>query len=352
MRILITGGAGFIGSNLINKIQEVYPEARLAVIDNLIEAVHGKNPTTFNHSIERFVIADILDFESLTSLVDDFKPEIVYHLAAETGTGTSLSNPELHLSTNIVGTLKLLQSLGKTGNSLKKVVLTSSRAVYGEGPWINKQTRQITYPKGRTISMLKRHEWDYPGMKPLGFNSKTSIPNPCSIYGATKLSQESLISAWASANSVQFSCFRLQNVYGPGQSPINPYTGITMKFINQALSKNSITVFEDGLITRDFVFISDVVDSLMEPLKSDHDGIFDVGSGEQLTILRVAEIINKACNGAGININSEYRLGDVRFAALQENAIPSTPLEKKPVNFEEGLVELLSWLSMQDQFEI
>ena len=352
MRILITGGAGFIGSNLIKRIQRDYPSARLAVIDNLIEAVHGQNPRTKNDSIEKFVVADILDKGALSSLVDSFKPEIVYHLAAETGTGTSLNNPELHLSTNVVGTLNLLQSLSKNVKSLKKIVLSSSRAVYGEGPWIQEQTQQIFYPKGRTLEMLERQEWDYPGMKPLGFNSNTSIPNPCSIYGATKLSQESLISAWATANSIQFFCLRLQNVYGPGQSPINPYTGITMKFINQALSKENITVFEDGLITRDFVFISDVIDSLVTPLKSDQEGLFDVGSGEQVTILRVAELINKECDGAGVVINSEFRLGDVRFAGLQDNALPNAELDRKTVSFQTGLAKLLTWLRTQDQFEI
>ena len=153
-----------------------------------------------------------------------------------------------------------------------RVVLTSSRAVYGEGAWRDTNGR-VVYPGQRSRAMLEAKQWDFPGLTPVPSDATRTEPRPASIYGATKLTQELVLRAWALSFGVEIGLLRLQNVYGPGQSLSNPYTGIVSLFARLAKAKETIPVYEDGAIIRDFVFIDDVVQAVLRlatgPIPSD-----------------------------------------------------------------------------------
>jgi dTDP-L-rhamnose 4-epimerase len=351
MKILVTGGGGFIGTHLVSKISIDFPNADIFILDNFLEQVHGRNSNRKVQGAKHVVVGDVCDKILIEDIIEDFQPTHVYHLAAETGTGISLSNINLYAKTNIMGTVNLIEALSNKAKSLKKIILTSSRAVYGDGPWKSISNGRTYYPHGRTKEMLMDKIWDYPDMIPIGSDANSTVPHPCSIYGSTKLTQEHLISAWAISNSIEFYCFRLQNVYGPGQSPINSYTGITTHFINRALKKEPIEVFEDGNITRDFIYISDVIKVLILPLLSKSNGVVDVGTGHRVTIHEIATIINRICQGREIEISGNYRLGDVRFAALSDDYDFEIISGVKPNKIENGIEQLLKWMQNQKQFQ-
>ena len=185
------------------------------------------------------------------------------HLAAETGTAQSLSESTRHGMVNVVGTTQLLDSLTRAGHVPGHFVLTSSRAVYGEGVWRNADGSTFQ-PGLRTHAQLEAGKWDHgDGAAHVPNTVAGTHPNPINVYGATKLAQEQILSAWTGSHDTRLSVLRLQNVYGPRQSLSNPYTGIVSLFSRLAREGESIPLYEDGDITRDFVYIDDVVSALV-----------------------------------------------------------------------------------------
>ena len=196
------------------------------------------------------------------ALLGDLTPDTVVHLAAETGTGQSLTEASRDAQVNVVGTTQMLDAFVRGDNRPGRIILTSSRAVYGEGAWVDADGRTV-YPGQRSRAMLESGTWDFPKMSALAFSSQLTTPVPTSVYGSTKLAQEHVLLSWCVAMDVTPVIFRLQNVYGPGQSLTNPYTGIVSLFAQKAKAGEVIPVYEDGLIVRDFVFIDDVVSALL-----------------------------------------------------------------------------------------
>ena len=194
------------------------------------------------------------------------------HLAAETGTAQSLTESSRHSLVNVVGTTRMLDAFGASGRRPGHVVLTSSRAVYGEGTWLRSDGTSYR-PGQRTHEQLARGQWDFPDSVPVPSRADRTEPAPSSVYGATKLAQEHILAAWAGAHDVRLSTLRLQNVYGPGQSLTNPYTGIVSLFSRLARDGASIPLYEDGEITRDFVYILDVVSALRQALEQPAPGL-------------------------------------------------------------------------------
>ena len=221
---LITGGAGFIGCAVSKLLKG--PFDRIVAVDSLHPQVHptGMRPTALDPSVE-FVKDDVTEGGTWDHLLAGFKPSTVIHLAAETGTGQSLTEGSRHANVNVVGTTQMLDAFVRHDCIPSRVVLTSSRAVYGEGAWRDAKGN-VSYPGQRSRAMLEAGQWDFPGLTCLPFEATRTEPRPTSIYGATKLTQEMVLRAWALSFGVEIGLLRLQNVYGPGQSLSNPYTGI------------------------------------------------------------------------------------------------------------------------------
>ena len=266
--ILITGGAGFIGCELSSKLVEMGD--RVTVLDVLHPQVHSQAglPDRLHPGVNLLPV-DVTSPSSWDAVLRMIQPECVVHLAAETGTGQSLTEGSRHSLVNVVGTTRMTDALGSAGIVPSHIMLASSRAVYGEGQW--ECDGSIFNPGSRDHSDLAAGRWDPPGpssgsMRPVASSAQLTPALPTSIYGATKLAQEHILAAWCSAMDSSFSVLRLQNVFGPGQSLVNAYTGIVTLFARQAKMKQEIDIYEDGEIVRDFIFIDDVVSGLARRL--------------------------------------------------------------------------------------
>ena len=268
-KILITGGAGFIGSNLALALLE--KGHQVTVLDNLSEQIHGKNPEETSPlylSIKdkvQFIKGTVACRETLREAIAD--NTVIVHLAAETGTGQSMYEIQHYTDVNIGATALLLDILTNEKHSVKKVVVASSRAIYGEGKYYNKTKNTFVYPLQRTDEDMQKGDFEVKDTQnhsdklELVATTEDSIIHPTSVYGITKQVQEQLVMTVCPTIGIAGVAFRYQNVYGPGQSLKNPYTGILSIFSTQIKNGNGINIFEDGKETRDFVFISDVVDA-------------------------------------------------------------------------------------------
>ncbi len=352
-KILITGGAGFIGSNLsLQLLQKGY---EVIVLDNLSPQIHGsKEQSPLYNSIKNkvtFIEADVRDRESLIAAVK--QANVIVHLAAETGTGQSMYSVEKYIDVNCTGTGTLLDVLLNEKHAVEKVVLSSSRAVYGEGKYENAKG-EVVYPALRSEQQMQQKKFepiDETGndLKVLATDESSRI-NPLSLYGITKYNQEQYVSMMCAAAKIPWVIFRYQNVYGPGQSLKNPYTGILSIFSTQIKNGNHINVFEDGLESRDFVFVDDVVNATILGIENPEANyeVFNVGSGIATSVLTVAETLRRLYGSTvEIKTTGNYRIGDIRhnFASLEKiksklNFVPKT-------NFETGISLFADWVNTQ-----
>ena len=345
--VLITGGAGFIGSALSRRLVEAGYD--VAVMDVLHPQVHGERPEIdLPPSVRLFTgdVAHAADFDAVLRL---FRPSQIVHLAAETGTAQSLSESTRHGSVNVVGTTQLLDALSRLAHVPDQLVLASSRAVYGEGAW--QCGSEIFYPQPRSHARLIAGIWDPQGPNnnsaiPLASCAGRTEPRPTNIYAATKLAQEHILAAWTGAHDANLSVLRLQNVYGPGQSLTNSYTGIVALFARLARERRTLEVYEDGRIVRDFVYIDDVVEALFAAVEGPAAGArcVDIGSGIPTTIHELAQQIAGICDAPEPIVVAKFRDGDVR-AARCEIEPAAKELEWRPKwALEEGLRALLDWI--------
>lgn len=349
---IITGGAGFIGCALSRQIADEF--RRVVVIDNLHPQVHReqRRPDTLDPRVE-FIHADVTSAEAWTAALAQVQPIAIVHLAAETGTAQSLTEATRHGHVNVIGTTRMLDALAVTGHLPKQILLSSSRAVYGEGVWRAADGAYV-HPGQRTREQLERAQWDFPGLTSIPFEASTTAPHPTSIYGATKLAQEHIITSWCRSFGVEPIVLRLQNVMGPGQSLINSYTGIVTLFCRLAREGKAIPVYEDGQITRDFVHVADVADAMIAALqRSDGSALaagdplaepFDVGSGQARTIEALASWIATRYRAPPPVVNGAFRLGDVRHAACDISRTMSALNWRPTRTFEDGLLQICEWV--------
>ena len=273
------------------------------------------------------------------------------HLAAETGTAQSLTESTRHAMTNVVGTTAMLDAFVRHDALPEHVVLASSRAVYGEGPWrdadgdrLRAATPLARAARGGPVGARRRpgpsgrHRWPR--------RRATTHPNPSSVYGSTKLAQELVLRNWSAGFSVPLSVFRLQNVYGPGQSPHNPYTGIITLFHRLASRGETLDVYEDGEINRDFVYIDDVVSALARGIDAPPGGqrILDVGNGVMTTIHDAARMIAAHHGAPEPQVSGRFRDGDVRSAWADITATTDQLGWAPEWTFEAGSVAVSDWL--------
>ncbi|MDA2890732.1 NAD-dependent epimerase/dehydratase family protein [Mycolicibacterium sp. BiH015] len=348
--VLITGGAGFIGSALARRL--VHAGYDVAVMDILHPQVHGMDTAIDLPPAVRLFTGDVTHAADWNAVLRLWRPDQIVHLAAETGTAQSLSESTRHGSVNVVGTTQLLDALSHAGHVPEQLVVASSRAVYGEGAW--QAGAQTFYPAPRSHAQLEAGIWDPQGPTgdvgvPLASSASRTEPRPTNIYAATKLAQEHIMAAWTAAHDSNLSVLRLQNVFGPGQSLTNSYTGIVALFARLSRERQALEVYEDGRILRDFVFIEDVVEALFAAIRRPATGsrFVDIGSGMPTTILELARMTATICGAPEPVVVGKFRDGDVRAARCDiEGATKELDWQPK-WQLEDGLNALLHWIGGQ-----
>lgn len=354
-KVLITGGAGFIGSKLALALIDLGYHVR--VLDNLSEQIHGSTPELSSPLYQsiinkvEFIRGSVVSKEDWVKSLDGI--EVVVHLAAETGTGQSMYEIERYCDVNINGTAILLDYLANNKSMVSKVVVASSRAIYGEGKYFSKKYGEV-YPNGRTVHRMDSGFFeptfkDDDQLKLCATDEESKI-HPTSIYGITKQVQEQLVLTTCKTIGIDCCAFRYQNVYGPGQSLKNPYTGILSIFSTRILNGESINIFEDGLESRDFVYIDDVVDATIAGVTYPNPicDVFNVGTGVPTSVL---EVVQKLMENFGVEVDTKisgnYRLGDIRhnYADISKlrdilNIIPK-------ISFSHGIKNFTDWVKSQ-----
>lgn len=346
--VLVTGGAGFIGSALARRLVEAGYD--VAVMDVLHPQVHADGRALNLPPSVRLFTGDVTHGPDLDAVLRLFRPSQIVHLAAETGTGQSLTHATRHGSVNVVGTAQLLDALSRSAWVPDQFVLASSRAVYGEGAW--QCGAEVFYPPPRSHAQLSAGIWDPQGAEgepavPLPSCAGRTEPRPTNIYAATKLAQEHMLGAWTAARDTNLSVLRLQNVYGPGQSLTNAYTGIVTLFARLARERRPLEVYEDGRILRDFVFIDDVVDALLATVQRPATRCLDIGSGVATTILELAQKIAAICKAPEPIVVPKFRDGDVRAASCDIVAAKAELDWQPKWTLDDGLHSLLEWIDEQ-----
>ncbi|QOW09231.1 SDR family NAD(P)-dependent oxidoreductase [Kaistella flava (ex Peng et al. 2021)] len=356
--ILITGGAGFIGSNVALKL--ISQGYSVTVLDNLSEQIHGSNPenSALYQSIlgkVNFIKGDITNRKDVEKVIEG--QDAIIHLAAETGTGQSMYSLEKYNQVNVSGTALLLDILVNQKNSVKKIILASSRAVYGEGKYQNPQSESV-YPKSRLVEVMQEGHFEMTDencqlLKPLATDENSKL-HPTSFYGLTKLQQEQMVKLVCESIGINYVILRYQNVFGVGQSLLNPYTGILSIFSTQILNGNALNIFEDGLMTRDFINIEDTVDATIKSLELEtaNNEIINIGTGVATDVLSVANLLVKAYEkDVPIEVSGDFRVGDIRhnFADLTK---AKQLLDFQPkVSFEKGIQEFTNWVLQQPRID-
>jgi dTDP-L-rhamnose 4-epimerase len=353
--VVITGGAGFIGKRLALNLLKTGHE--VTVFDNLQPQVHSDPDATVSELINAgaiFIHGDVLDPDAVLEAVFAARPKIVIHLASETGTGQSYDLPAHYCNVNVTGTARLVEAIRTAradGIDVRRVILASSRAVYGEGAGLD--------PDGRVVAFVQRNPADMArgdfaakdalggNVTPIPSSSALTAPIPASIYASTKLMQEYVLCQGFYQSPVEVSILRLQNVYGAGQSINSPYTGVLSIFAKQLLDGSTLNIYEDGEIVRDFVHVSDVVTAfskLCDVAKAPSE-VLDIGSGEASSILNVARMMisTLGLDGDRLRISGQFRPGDVRYAVANIAAAKSLLGWAPGVSLADGVNEILEW---------
>lgn len=350
--ILITGGAGFIGSRLANFL--IVKGHNVRILDNLSPQIHGPEPEL--SPLFRSLHDDIEFIRgNVTSRVDLMKAllgiDTVVHLAAETGTGQSMYAIRHYSDVNIGGTTLLLDLVANEKFPVRKIVVASSRAVYGEGKYLC-STHCHVYPGSRSAEDMEKG--NFAVNCPLCGSQVTLEPTdeetpvrPASVYGITKLAQEQMVLIVGKALGISVLAFRYQNVYGPGQSLSNPYTGILSIFSTRILNGNDINIFEDGKESRDFVYIDDIIAATAKGIEHEPPivDVFNVGSGVATDVLTIANTLQKLLDMAvPTKVSGQFRLGDIRHNLADLTKIRKSLGFEPMISIDEGLRRFVTWV--------
>lgn len=364
-KVLISGGAGFIGSNLVNSLHaKGYKE--IVVLDNLSRQIHGEDPET-DSPLYNSILGKVSFIKGCVTNAEDWRQALkgvntIVHLAAETGTGQSMYEIKKYVDINIGGTALLLDILANEPNEVEKIVVASSRSIYGEGRY-HSATQGYVYPKHRSAGFMDDSDFEvkYNGADDLELvaTDEDSKIHPSSVYGITKQNQEQLIMTVCPTIGINPVALRYQNVYGPGQSLSNPYTGILSIFSTRIKNGNSINIFEDGRESRDFVYIADVVEATILAMEKNeaNNEVFNVGTGEAVDVLTVANLLVKYLGvEVPIQISGNYRLGDIRHNYADLTKINGMLGFNSKYKFEDGIQEFVAWVKNQsvaaDKYDI
>lgn len=358
-KVLISGGAGFIGSHLAEFLTS--SGHAVTVLDNLHPQIHGQNPeesVLYRKIIDkvRFVRGDVTQKSDWLKVIDG--QDIVFHLAAQTGTGQSMYEVSQYTNVNVGGTAALWDILANNRNSVKKVVLSSSRAIYGEGAYRCANNCGIITAAQRTKIQLEQKQWD--PVCPVCLSAAKAVatpetlwPDPASLYACSKLAQEQMCISMGKALGISVNIFRFQNVYGPGQSLRNPYTGIISIFSNLMRQNLPIDIFEDGKESRDFVFVEDIVKILQKSMSMTQDNILtNIGTGKPVSVLEMANILKDLWQSRSeITVSGHFRVGDIRHNWADLSRFRKFWPDFAMMELKEGLAKFVAWAKLQPAYE-
>ena len=350
--ILITGGAGFIGSRLANFL--IAGGHSVRVLDNLSPQIHGAEPESSPlfrslHQDVEFIRGSVTSRADLMRVLPGM--DTVVHLAAETGTGQSMYAIQHYSDVNVGGTALLLDLIANEQLPISKIVVASSRAVYGEGKYLC-STHGYVYPASRAAPDMSKGDFTVHcprcgiAAEMVPTDEETPV-RPASVYGITKLTQEQMVLTVGKALGISALAFRYQNVYGPGQSLSNPYTGILSIFSTRIRNGSGINIFEDGKESRDFVYIDDVIAATVKGIEYEPPlvDMFNVGAGVATDVLTIANTLQKLLGvTVPIEISGQFRLGDIRHNVADLAKIRATLGFEPTVSIDEGLRRFVAWV--------
>lgn len=353
-RVLITGGAGFIGSHLADELLQAGYAVR--VLDNLSPQVHGDagQPPEYLSGDVEFIRGDVRDSNRVTAAVRDVS--CVFHLAAVVGVGQSMYDVENYTSVNCQGTATLLQVLIQ--HPVERLVVASSMSVYGEGLYRDEAGRLHDSVR-RRVEQLRLARWDLASgdggpLEPLATN-ETKRPDLASIYALGKYDQEQMSLMIGRAYGIETVALRLFNVYGPRQALSNPYTGVLAIFAARLLNGRSPLIFEDGLQRRDFVSVYDVAAAFRRAMESPSvtNDVINIGSGQSITILELAAGMASALGQDHIQpiVTGKYRVGDIRHCFADISRARQSLGYQPRMTLAQGFGELAQWLSGRTAFD-
>ncbi len=345
-RTLVTGGAGFIGSFLVDAL--VAAGHDVTVLDNLEEQVHAQQPPAYLNSGARYLWDDVRDYQALEAAV--LQADVIFHLAAAVGVGQSQYEIRRYVQVNVLGTANLLDILAKRAHRCRKLILAASMSSYGEGLYSCTQDGLVRPPL-RPAEQMAARDWEL--HCPVCGRHVQPVPTPesaeqrCnSVYAVTKKTQEDMVMVFGRTYGLPTVALRYFNVYGPRQSLSNPYTGVAAIFMSRIKNDQSPVVYEDGLQTRDLVSVHDVVQAnLLAMEKQEADGeIFNVASGASISVREMARQL------AGLygktmppRIAQRFRKGDVRHCVADITKIQQRLGYQPRVRLADGMRELIEW---------
>jgi dTDP-L-rhamnose 4-epimerase len=347
MDVLITGGAGFIGSHLAELL--ISAGHRVRILDNLDPQVHGPAgawPVYLPAEVER-MRGDVRERAALAQAVQDV--QAVFHLAAATGVGQSMVQVGRYFEVNVQATALLMELLVSQPHSVRRVILASSRAVYGEGAYLCPACGAVEAGL-RPVEQLACGQWE--PVCPACGGALQALPTPeskparpGSVYAITKLTQEQTCLTLGQAYGLETVALRFFNVYGPRQALSNPYTGILTTFLTRLLNGKAPEVYEDGGMTRDFVYVGDVARACLTALEHPElaGKVLNVGSGQAVSILEAARRLRviTAPQAPAPVVTGFARAGDVRHCTADTRLAAAYGITAQ-VSLDEGLRRLVA----------
>ncbi len=348
-RILITGGAGFVGSHTADALLQAGHAVR--IFDNLSPQVHAAGTPSYLPREAEFIQGDVRDLDQVRQAVRDV--EVIFHLAAAVGVGQSMYQIADYTAVNNLGTANLLQAIVDTRSHPEKIVVASSMSIYGEGKYLCPECGEVS-PQARPLAQLKEKRWET-----VCRCSETLVPVPTredkplqctSIYALSKKDQEEMTLLFGRTYQIPVVALRYFNIYGTRQSLANPYTGVAAIFASRLLNHSAPLIFEDGQQMRDFVSVHDIARAnLLAMQRSDAEGkALNIGSGEPVTLREIASELGRAL---GVHIPSEltgkYRAGDIRHCFADISAASQLLGYQPATRLKDGIEELAAWLQSQ-----
>jgi dTDP-L-rhamnose 4-epimerase len=356
--VLVTGGAGFIGSHLVDEL--VARGCTVRVLDNLDPQVHqdrgGEPPEYVRRHVEagavEFLLGDVRDVATAAKAVEEV--DAVFHLAAAVGVGQSMTNPRHYVDVNCHGTAVLLEAMLDAPRPPQKLVIASSMSVYGEGKYECPAHGEV-HPAPRPLEQLERCEWEM--RCPICGSVVAPLPTdeakplrPQSVYAVTKRDQEELALSLGQARGMPTIALRFFNAYGPRQSLGNPYTGVAAIFTTRLLKNHPPLVFEDGRQQRDLIHVSDVARALICAWEAPDQraGVLNVGSGLPMNLLDLVGHLRSALGGPEPKVTLAFRSGDIRHCFADTRQARELLRFEARIPFAKGVGALIAWASRQN----
>jgi dTDP-L-rhamnose 4-epimerase len=349
-KVLVTGGAGFIGSHVVELLLAEGNSVR--VYDSLVEQVHGNKGPVYVPADAEFIQGDVRDRDALSKALAGV--DRIVHLAAEVGVGQSMYEISRYVDANTGGTGVLLDILANNYKDIERIVVASSMSIYGEGAYLC-AVHGVIAPRLRLETQLKSRQWE--PLCPRCHELLSPIPTmeekallPTSVYAISKMDQELLCLSVGAAHGIGVVALRYFNAYGPRQALSNPYTGVAAIFSGRLLNGRAPLAFEDGRQLRDFIHVRDVARATVNALSSDEavGEAVNVGVGNPLTIVEVAEILARELDlDIAPEITEKYRAGDIRHCWADPSKAEKLLNFRAEISLPEGIAELVEWVSTQ-----